>query len=545
MPSTLTSRPGIWPGIKKCSISDFCSWSIAALIAVVIMLETFDLTVFPVVDTGLWFGDESWTMATLMSMAQHGVARVPEAIGSSLAISNGFVNGSVWIAAVLYGIPAMLLRSIASPVVAGRMVSLLVVLITLVSVYRLSIRIGATRLQSVFAIFLLVVSPGFHLLSHSARLDALTGLAVILALAFYHSLIERNTASHEDFLLIGASLGIGLAVYVHVPTLLAAPALWTLWRLKPDWKAVLSTAVGGLLSVAALAGIYWMTTGEFFLFGKSGTYNQYYNVIHSIPALHPFSLAVQHINTIDRFYQVDGLAPLIVALLVLGLALNALFWKRITLSASQPHFLWLALLTTLSWMAFEGPAVFYNLHALPVFTVCGAIALTIVWQVLPKAAGNALLPIVALAIAIYTAATSLPMERHRASVGEAITEGNRTAIAALLGPITASDSSRPIVLTDEPGYDAIMANPHFRLMTKHLLLFGGEEKPLAEILHEHHVQYLMLYSTWRWQSPVRPVADSLYTLIGEQRGMLTDQARGYDNPDNAHEDTLRLYHYRQ
>ncbi|HZK77052.1 MAG TPA: hypothetical protein VFD13_09105, partial [Candidatus Kapabacteria bacterium] len=99
----------------------------------------------------------------------------------------------------------------------------------------------------------------------------------------------------------------------------------------------------------------------------------------------------------------------------------------------------------------------------------------------------------------------------------------------------------PLLLTDEPGINEIAAAPKVRLMTNHLLLFGSENKPLPEILREYHAQYLLLYSTVRWYSPFRSLADSLYTLVGERTGTLTDQARTYDHPAWNEIDTLRLY----
>ncbi len=126
------------------------------------------------------------------------------------------------------------------------------------------------------------------------------------------------------------------------------------------------------------------------------------------------------------------------------------------------------------------------------------------------------------------------------AVGARLVRGNDSAIHSLIDPI-ASPAHPPLVLTDEPAIDEIAADSGVRLMTNHLLLFGGENRPLAEILLEHQVNYLLLYSTTRWHSPFRAIADSLFTLVSTRTGTLTDQARTYDEPDWNEIDTLRLY----
>jgi hypothetical protein len=129
----------------------------------------------------------------------------------------------------------------------------------------------------------------------------------------------------------------------------------------------------------------------------------------------------------------------------------------------------------------------------------------------------------------------------RGTIGKRLTEENQQAVKRLVAPIA---DDNPLILTDQPAMNQIAGWNGIRLMTNHLLLFGAENKPLPEILREHGVRYLLLYSTSRWQSPFRPIADSLYVLIGEERGMLTDQARTYTEPEWQHLDTLRLYQAR-
>src|SRR5207245_573587 len=116
---------------------------------------------YPVPDTGMWFGDETWTMLTLRALIRTGVACVPEALGSSLAHSNGLVNGSIWIAGVLYGIPASLFATLGSPVAIGRVITLILALVMCALVYGISRKVSGFMLGALLAVFALVASDAF------------------------------------------------------------------------------------------------------------------------------------------------------------------------------------------------------------------------------------------------------------------------------------------------------------------------------------------------------------------------------------------------
>src|SRR5438270_11205922 len=100
--------------------------ALLAASAIVLIDQARFLYTYPVPDTGMWFGDETWTMLTVREIARSGIARIPEALGSSLAHSNGFVNGCVWISGFIYGLPALLFSSLASPVAIGRTITFLI-----------------------------------------------------------------------------------------------------------------------------------------------------------------------------------------------------------------------------------------------------------------------------------------------------------------------------------------------------------------------------------------------------------------------------------
>jgi len=150
------------------------------LIAIVLADQARFLFTYPVPDTGMWFGDESWTMLTVRALARSGVARVPEALGSSLSHSNGLINGSIWLSGLMYGVPAILFSNAASTVVIGRAITFILSVVSLFFVYRLALRLGASSTASMIGVMALVISNVFYFSSHSARLDVLTGLAVLM-----------------------------------------------------------------------------------------------------------------------------------------------------------------------------------------------------------------------------------------------------------------------------------------------------------------------------------------------------------------------------
>ncbi len=512
--------------------------ALAVLTAIVLVDQARFLFVYPVPDTGMWFGDETWTMLTVRALAHSGVARVPEALGSSLAHSNGLINGSIWISGLIYGVPAMIFSNVASPVAIGRVITFLLSILTLYLVFRLAQRLGAPKPAVWIGVFALVISNAFYFSSHSARLDMITGLGVLLffiflVIAFEHS---KDTTQRSRFAFaIPFLLIISLAIYVHVPALIALPAIYSLWKfgLFRRWQTTTISIAGFTCGIILIVGIYWLSTGSFSLLGNG--YNQYYNVANSLPVLHLLSWRVQKINTIDRAAQVWDVAWPLVTALALGIAMRVRGRRRggrpPREDTRQRFFFVNAILLIISWGLFGGPAVFYNIYVLPVAAVCAAILIAPVMQ----SRKSVLVPLL-----IVIAAVMIVSQERLGTVGKRLVAENRRAIHALIDPI-ASAAHPPLVLTDEPAINEIAADPNVRLMTNHLLLFGNENKPLSEILREYHVDYLLLYSTVRWHSPFLQIADSLYTLAGERTGTLTDQARTYDNPAWNERDTLRLY----
>ena len=551
-------------------------WLLLILSAIVFADQSRYLYMYPVPDTGMWFGDETWTMLTVRTLARMGIACIPEALGSSLAHSNGLVNGSIWLSGIVYGIPANLFVWVASPVAIGRTVTLVLSIIMLLGVYRLSREVGASPLASLAGVFVLLISNAFYFSSHSARLDTITGLAVLLyywILVRAYTQLSNTTHRYRIYFVIAFLAVFSITAYVHVPTLIALPALYALWMLGTfkNWRRFVPALAGAVSASLIIFFIYGITAGSFNLLGAG--YNQYYNVAYSLPVLHLFSWRVQKINTIDRFIQLWQVAWPLVS--VIAVSVIGWFFLKQKLDVNRRFYFSLTVLGILSWMLFEGPAVFYNIYILPVLAVCAALLLVPLMTFVksdgpppltPHPAGGAeqdpksfplpqqreglgmgdpriirkLYPFSIALLAVTLTIYTIVSQERLGSVGARLTHNNHAAIHAAIDPI-ATPTFCPLILADQPAINELAADTNVRLMTNHLLLFGDENKQLPEILKEKGVQYLLLYSTVRWQSPFRSIADSLYTLVDERTGTLTDEARTYDEPDWNNLDTLRLY----
>jgi hypothetical protein len=513
------------------------------LITFVLVDQARFLFVYPVPDTGMWFGDESWTMLTLRALARSGIARVPEAIGSSLAHSNGLINGSIWISGLIYGVQAAIWSHVASPVAIGRTITFILSLILLYCVYRLARRIGASPAASLLGVLVLVISKAFYFSSHSARLDTATGLAVVMYLFLLVFVLEETQAGRPIVrwaFLLPFLASLSLAIYVHVPTLIIFPLLYSCWKFQifRSLRFLTLFLCGAIAGVAIIVAAYWLSmhfagnSDSLDLLGKG--YNQYYNVANSIPILHLLSWRVQKINTVDRFLQVWNVAWPVVVLLVIGIGVR--LWRKVSPGQKEQFFFINAILLILGWILFGGPAVFYNIHVLPVIAVMAAVLIAPLFgEVRSRTIQGGLIPLL-IVIAVFVVVS----QEKLGSVGKRLVMGNRQGIGTLIDPIK-STTNPPMILTDEPAENVIAGKSEVRLMTNHLLLFGDENKPTADILREHHVEYLLLYSGAHWRSPFRHIADSLYVLAGERVGNFTDLGRTYDDPRWNELDTLRLY----
>jgi hypothetical protein len=511
---------------------------VAAIIAIIAYQSRY-LFVYPQIDTGMWFGDESWTMFTLRELARTGIARIPEAIGSSISVNNGLINGVIWVPGLLYGVPAHLFRSLTA-VEVGRVITLVLSIALLHQIYRVLVDVAIARTIALAVILALVASPVFYFSSHSARLDVLTALAVV---CFLRAFVSLSRSTRPRYFLIGLFVGLSLAIYVHVPSLIVLPWLYSVaianGGMARWYRSIAGAGVGALVLIA----VYYAGVHDIALLGSGQ--NQYHAVTRSLPVLHPFSWQVQKINTIDRFIQVWQVMWPVIVLLIAGAF--ALVLRR-DIDPSRRLIVVLCGLVLLSWMLFEGPAVFYEIHAAPVFAILAAIGLGSISTYRQGSAfrtdskvGARTRSAIAVAAVVF-AALSMYAQRRAGAAGQVLFNNNRSGIADLLSHI--DRAGLPIILADQPAWNILGSTAGVRLMTSHLLLFGGEQRSVPDILRVHSVQYLALYSTSHFQSPFRNIADSLYDVVDTRIGMLTDEARGYDPTDWTSPDTLRLYRSR-
>ena len=117
-------------------------------------------------------------------------------------------------------------------------------------------RLGANRFAALLAIFALVASSAFAFSSHSARFDMATGFAVLGYLSFLlRTFDDRERITLRTIFVITFLACISLAIYVHVPTLIVLPALYTLWRIGifTDAKRLITAIFGAAIGCLSIS----------------------------------------------------------------------------------------------------------------------------------------------------------------------------------------------------------------------------------------------------------------------------------------------------
>jgi hypothetical protein len=486
-------------------------------------------------------------MLELKTELTDGFARIPTGLGSSVAITNGLVRGNSWAAAILYGMPALLFANTFDLVSIGRTITFLLSLVLGVLMYRMMRAFHVSSLLALFALLLLVTSRSFFFASHAARLDVAAAVSV---LGFTWYLSSRFDRWHRAvwlptptwFFLYGIAAILFATVSIHLLTLFGLLSVYMLFRFgavrKP--KYVLFASAGALSALVALIAIYKISGAPFTVFGHTAIPNQFQGVVQKLPIERPFSRSVQVANILERITGLWSEATFIVVILAVSVLL--LFLRRSSKKNSREIFLFGGTAVILiAWLFFESPARYYFIQVLPLFIVAATIAIysrQIVNKVLPIA-------ICSLALLYF----GMRDARNAQELSETIHRDNSTAIEAALHTIrTESRSSRPIVLAQNPAIASLEREPDIRLMTAHFVSFPLSSEPIANVLRTIPVNYIVLYAAGDGSvysddyHALRPIADSVGTVLLKQTGILFDVHRDYfTNVATRPNDTLILY----
>ncbi len=524
---------------RNFSIDQFeriAATGIAAMIVVVLVAQTRLLYIFPQPDGARWWGDETGQMLELRTELQHGFASIPTALGSSVAITNGLVRGNSWLAAVIYGAPALLFSNVADVVTIGRTITFALSILLLFVMYRTMRALQVPSFLAFFSILLLVSTRSFFYASHAARLDVAAAVAVMALVWYLSSWYDalRQTRWRPSalwYFLYGAVVILGASLSIHLLTLLGALSLYIFWRFgtlrKPS--AIISVISGAAVMLGIFIAIYAMCGAPFSLYGPSSAPNQFQSVAAELPILRPFSRSVQVANILERVHGLWAEAPAFLILIAVAIIL------RVASRFSKPKFeagTWIsgsAVVVAIAWLLFESPALYYYVQVLPMFIAAIMCGISRRWKL-----GSAMVPIVFGISIVLTYVGITDSIRAERSAGVMSRENNHAATQALDSILSNAHSSMPpIVLAQNPAIAALEFDKHVHLMTAHLVSFPTSNESIADVLRNLSAQYVLLYaahdgSTYSADYAIlRPIADSLGTVVLRTPGILFDVHRNY------------------
>src|ERR1035437_475245 len=240
---------------------------LVAAIAFVLVAQSRLLFVFPQPDSSRWWGDETGQMLELRAEMQTGYAHIPTALGSSLAITNGLVRGNSWLAAIVYGLPALAFSGTFDLVSIGRTITCLLSLVMCWLMYRLLRKLGVNISLALFGGFLIVSPRSYFFASHAARLDVAAGLSVLIFVSYLATHFQRLKQIQWQptiswYVAYGVIAMLFATFSIHLVTLLGLISIYTFWRFG-TWRrarALVAAFAGGSVFLAALIGTYALSS---------------------------------------------------------------------------------------------------------------------------------------------------------------------------------------------------------------------------------------------------------------------------------------------
>jgi hypothetical protein len=527
---------------------------IAAMIVVVLIAQARSLYIFPQPDAARWWGDETGQMLELRTELQDGYARIPTALGSSVAITNGFVRGNSWFAAIVYGVPALLFSYSANVVSIGRTITFLLSILLLFAMYRVMLASQVPRMLALFSVLLLTASRSFFFASHAARLDVAAAIAV---LAFVWYLSSRDNAMKQAqwkpsalwYFSYGAMAIFFASLSIHLLTLLGVLSCYMFWRFGAFHKpfAIASAVCGAVTMLGLFVAIYSVSGASFSIYGPSVAPNQFQSVATELPILRPFSRSVQVANILERLHGMWTEAPAFAMLIIAAIILRLAVRSSVSKTNRGSWISGAAIAIAIAWLLFESPALYYYVQVLPLFIIALISGISRKWMVNPITIS------VLVGISIALCSFGILDSIHATCSAWKIENGNHRVLAEAIDSIRSDTKSSvpPIVLAQNPAIAMLEHDKNVRLMTAHLISFPVSNEPIANVLQKLHVQYILLYAAHDGSvysadyHALRPIADSEGTIIFRKPGMLFDVDRDYFSVsalrDESSHDTLILY----
>jgi hypothetical protein len=523
-------------------------WLLAAMIVVILVLQTRLLYIFPQPDSARWWGDETGQMLELRAELQHGYAYIPTGLGSSVAITNGIVRGNSWLAAIVYGVPALIFHQTADLVSIGRTVTFLLSILLIAGMYRLLRSLGTTPGFTLLAILLLNSTRSFFFASHAARLDIAAGLTVLAFtwhLSSRYELLKKGIwrPSNLWYFGYGAIALLSATLSIHLLTLIGLLSFYMLLRFQAYKKpiALLFAVAGVFATTAILLCIYFLSGSQISLFGPSVASNQFQSVAGGLPILRPFSRSVQIANILERLNGLWAEAPAILLLTAITIVISLVI-KKHGPDTERHRFLFGATLTVaVAWLLLESPAIYYYVQVLPLVIVASIASLSLRM--------NDRLMWVTTIVGMLLGVMAIQDCLRASNLSSAIHKDNSAAIQ-LFSDTVRSSSSRT-VLAQNPAMARLEFEHGIRLMTPHIVDFSISTRPLRDQLDSIGVNFMLLYAPGDGKEysgdhyALRPIADSFGEVVARRTGRMFDVRRDYFSSSSLDRiDTVTLYRLR-
>ena len=340
-----------------------------AAIVVVLAYQFSCLYTTPRPDCDRWHGDETWLMREFATQVTTGVMRYPEAVGATIGERNTFPLSSMWLNAVVYGVPVATMPPSVSIIDSGRTVTAFLSIVLLVTMYWVARELGARKEIAIFGILALVTTRTFLFASHSARYDIWVGLGVLLVWFAAIRFPQWKVIKWKHWLWLGLALP-GLLVWnIHV--LRIAGILWLFAFIAGGglrkWQNIFWTALGVIVGIGILAVLYLIFSGPLVL-SEATSHSQFDQVMKNIPMLHPFAPQLQWANLVLRWQQWMREAPLLLIVMVIGVLVAVARGLKYR-AAMRSNIVLATILVLAAWCLTMRPLPYYDLHILPVLVV--------------------------------------------------------------------------------------------------------------------------------------------------------------------------------
>jgi len=508
------------------------------LVLFLVLIRNFQyLYVAPIQNAYWWSSDETWLMSEYHSFLTTAHYINPTAPGSAYAQATGVLFGSCYLTALLYGLPALILKF---PIIdIGRTVTFSIGLFTLFTLWFFAKRYRAPTWLALFGCVLLASTLCFFVMSHTVRYDLLVGFAVLVFVALLPLVREQRSGLSIAF---GLTLPFCLLLNGHLLIYLTLALAYFAFLTKPRWNIFIGSMIAGFVALFGIQFLLLHSTSFFGPLQKSG--------ISKIPLQTIFHPKSDYWNLYWRIFIANMWARnilfLVVAILVVLTILrfrykiNIVHWatlaeKRLAIGAALVLFASLFLEDVLT------PR--YFIHVLPTIVFLLTIVLWVMYRIPSR---KFLIVPVVIIIAVFSVWDYVSATDTMGSVGETISRENEHVMRSALAVIhTRSNNKVPRVFCTVAGQAIAMDDDSIVLFTTVMYNQPAAKVPDSTIWNRAKIDYAIKYSGNYKEVNSYIDTTSHPNIIFERTGHFADFARSYDAAGLMQIDTLRVYEFRR